>query len=139
MFDIIGYWGVLTITLMFPILAAIWLFGCFTNKRVEELGGAPVGIFKRFDKSLENPILGVPLVIGCIISFIVSGAWVVHVKLVSRSTDTFMGWHSDFAEVLSPISGFLITALVFMVAYDMALKGYVKVTKLVTKLEEKAE
>lgn len=137
MFDIIGYWGVLTINLMFPILAAVWLFGCFTNARVKELGGAPVGIFHRFDKALENAVLGVPLVIGCILSAVVSFVWSIY-TLTDKGTLTFIQWHSVFAEMLSPISGFVIAAVVFMIAYDMILKGYVKVTKLVDKLEEKA-
>ena len=137
MFDIIGYWGVLTITLMFPILAAVWLFGCFTNARVKELGGAPIGIFHRFDKALENAVLGVPMVIGCIVSAIVSFVWAIY-TLTGKGTLTFIQWHSDFAEMLSPVSGFVIAAVVFMVAYDLALKAYVKVNKLVSKLEEKA-
>ncbi|MGL4352761.1 MAG: hypothetical protein ACRCTP_02250 [Aeromonas popoffii] len=136
MFDIIGYWGILTTTLMFPILVAVWLFGCFTNARVAELGGAPVGIFKRFDKSLENPILGVPVIIGCIVSALLSLVWAVG-TMTGKLAFTFIGFHSAFSEMLSPVSGFFIAAIVFMVVYDMALKGYVKVTKLVDKLEEK--
>lgn len=130
--------GVLTITLMFPLVIVLWAFGCFTNKRVEELGGAPVGIFKRLDKALEAPVLGIPVVVGSIISVIASAIWVIG-SMTGNLNLSFIGWHSAFSEHCSPVSGFILAAIVFMVAYDMALKGYVKVTKLVTKLEEKAE
>lgn len=138
MFDIIGYWGVLTVTLMFPIAAFVWLFGCFTNTRVKELGGSPISIFQRFDKSLENPVIGIPLIVGCILSLILSAIWTIGV-MTNKLDFTFIGWHSAFSEKCSPVSGFIIAAVVFMSAYDMALKAYVKVTKLVTKLEKKAE
>ncbi|MGL4751632.1 MAG: hypothetical protein ACRCXB_04300 [Aeromonadaceae bacterium] len=137
MFDIIGYWGVLTMTLMFPILVAVWLFGCFTNARVKELGGTPVGIFKRFDKLMEGPAIGIPVVLGCFVSFILSMVWAIGTMHGSIEL-SFIGFYSAFSEKLSSFSGFIIAAVVFMVAYDMALKAYVKVNKLVSKLEEKA-
>lgn len=136
MFDIIGYWGVLTMTLMFPIIIAVWLFGCFTNCRVEELGGAPVGIFKGLDDTLNKGHIGIPVGIGCLISVVISFVWAIY-TLTGKGILTFIQWHSGFAEVLSPVSGFVLAAVVFMIAYDMALKAYVKVNKLVSKLEEK--
>lgn len=138
MFDIIGYWGVLTMTLMFPILVLVWLFGCFTNARVKELGGAPIGIFRRFDKKLEGPAIGIPVVLGCFVSVILSAVWAIG-SVTGKLSHSFIGFHSAFSELLSPVSGFVIAAVVFMIAYDMALKAYVKVNKLVSKLEEKAE
>lgn len=137
MFDIIGYWGVLTMTLMFPILVLAWLFGYFTNARVKELGGAPISIFSRFDKKLEGPAIGIPVVLGCFVSVVISAVWAI-AQMAGHTEMSFISWHSTFSEKLSPVSGFVIAAVVAMIAYDMALKAYVKVNKLVTKLEEKA-
>lgn len=138
MFDIIGYWGILTLTLMMPVVAALWFFCCMTNERVRELGGAPIPLFVKFDKTLERCIYGMPVVIGCIASAIVSVIWAV-VTFSDKTELSFIGWHSAFSEAISPVSGFVLAAIALMVAYDMGLRAYIRVSKLVNKLEEKAE
>lgn len=137
MFDIIGYWGVLTITLIFPILLGLWIFGGFTNSRVRELGGTNIEWIHKLDKQLNDSIMGILIVLGTIVSAILSFAWVIR-SFTDAKPFTFIGWHSGFAEITSPVSGFVIAAVVALVVYDSGLRAYVRINKLVSKLEEKA-
>ena len=138
MFDVIGYWGVLTALMMFPIVVLFWLFTEFTNNRIKELGGKPVPLFTAFDKFLDKGHIGVPLIIGTIFGVILSCAWVIGL-VCKEEWYTYIGFFSKISEKLSPVSGYVLTLVVVFLAYDMALKGYVRVTSLVEKLDAKAE
>lgn len=136
MFDIIGYWGVLTITLMSPILAVAWVFADFTNARIEELGGNKSPMLSAFSKFLNTPSVGLPMVLGCVSSAGLALIYAMNTLCKDDFTTTFIGWYSDFAEALSPVSGFILCAIAALVVYDMALRAYVRINKIVSKLEQ---
>ena len=138
MFDVIGYWGVLTFMMIFPIVTLVWLFTEHTNKRIRELGGKPVAMFVALDKALDAKHIGIPVILGTIVGVILSAIWAIG-KMVSEDWVSYIGWFSTISEKMSPFSGFVIVFVLAFIAYDMALKGYVRVTKLVNKLEEKSE
>lgn len=139
MFDIIGYWGVLTLSLITPLVVLVWIFCGVSQGRIKELGGAPVPLFTAVDKFMDKPAVGVLVIGGCIFGVIMSFIWACGAILSVEGWRTFIGFHSNFAEMVSPVSGYLLTIVAFLIVYDIMLKGYVKVTKLVNKLEEKAE
>ncbi|MGL5566844.1 MAG: hypothetical protein ACRDC4_14055 [Plesiomonas sp.] len=138
MFDVIGYWGVLTALMMFPIVCLAWLFTEFTNKRIKELGGKPVKMFDAFDKLLDKSYVGVPLVIGTFFGVVLSCVWAIG-NIVKDEWFTYIGFFSKLSENLSPVSGYVLTLVVVFIAYDVILKGYVRVTTLVEKLDAKSE
>lgn len=139
MFDVIGYWGVLTLSLITPLVVLVWIFCGVSQGRIKELGGAPVPLFASVDNLMDKPAVGVTVIGGCIFGVIMSFIWATGAIVGAEDWATFIGFHSNFAEMASPVSGYLLTIVALLVVYDIMLKGYVKVTKLVNKLEDKVE
>lgn len=135
MFDLVGYWGFLTLSLMSPVVLVALAFILLSGKRIKELGGNEVKVPKILgdivDKIL-SPLPVVAMVIGIIISVLVSCYW-----LVNSSVFTFIGAHSYVAEFFAPFWGWVVVVVGSLVAWDMLLKMYVKVAKVISKVEAK--
>lgn len=133
MFDVIGYWGILTITLMSPIVFALWVFLAQTNWRIKEMGGKEVPLFKKVDDFLDNKFVGLPLLLASAFHLVLAAIWLGK----GQGVTTYIGFFSGFSESVAPIAGYVLVFLLAFVVYDFMLKGYVRITKLVDKFEDK--